>query len=62
MADERLLSKVHSLSDLELAALLSLISREHCVISTPHDAVDDLVKELQLVRIDFIEHRLWIWC
>ncbi len=50
MADEGLLAKVHSLSDLELAALLCLISREHCLISTPEDAVDELVEELQLVR------------
>ena len=30
MADESLLSKVHGLSDLELAALLCLMNREHC--------------------------------
>ncbi len=48
-ADGRLLDRVHGLSDLELAALLSLISREHCLISTPEDAVDELVRELQLV-------------
>lgn len=52
MADEEVLAKVHNLSDLELAILLSLISREHCLISTPEDAIDDLVEELQLVRIE----------
>lgn len=50
MADESLIEKVHDLSDLELAILLCLISREHCLISTPRDALDDLIEELQLVR------------
>ncbi|KEY73293.1 hypothetical protein S7711_01412 [Stachybotrys chartarum IBT 7711] len=49
MADESLLDKVHSLSDLELAVLLCLVSRQHCLISTPRDTIDDLVQELQLV-------------
>ncbi|KAL7922411.1 hypothetical protein ACQKWADRAFT_292391 [Trichoderma austrokoningii] len=49
MADEDLLEKVHSLSDLELAVLLCLINREHVLISTPSAAIDDLVQELQLV-------------
>ncbi|KAH7318350.1 hypothetical protein B0I35DRAFT_431886 [Stachybotrys elegans] len=49
MADETLLDKVHDLSDLELAVLLCLVSRQHCLISTPSDFADDLVQELQLV-------------
>ncbi|KAI5461485.1 hypothetical protein BGZ63DRAFT_385953 [Mariannaea sp. PMI_226] len=49
MADDALLAKVHALSDLELAVLLCLISREHCLVSTPSDAIDDLLQELQLV-------------
>lgn len=49
MADHGLIDKVHDLSDLELAVLLCLISREHCLISTPSSAIDDLVLELQLV-------------
>lgn len=49
MADNHVLTKVHSLSDVELACLLSLISNEHCIISTPADCLDDLVTELQLV-------------
>ncbi|OAA60461.1 hypothetical protein SPI_05585 [Niveomyces insectorum RCEF 264] len=47
--DDDLLDRVHSLSDLELAVLLSLVSREHCVIGTPAAAVDELVDELRLV-------------
>lgn len=50
MADDALLEKVHALSDLELAVLLCLISREHCLVSTPAEAIDDLLQELQLVR------------
>jgi hypothetical protein len=49
MADEQLLSKVHSLSDLELAFLLSLIAREHCQVRTPSTSIPDLVAELRLV-------------
>ncbi|OAA75747.1 hypothetical protein LEL_07735 [Akanthomyces lecanii RCEF 1005] len=49
MADNGLIDKVHDLSDLELAVLLCLISREHCLISTPASAIDDLVLELQLI-------------
>lgn len=49
MADDALLDKIHALSDLELAVLLCLISREHCLVSTAPDAIDDLLQELQLV-------------
>ncbi|KAJ4389619.1 hypothetical protein N0V93_007090 [Gnomoniopsis smithogilvyi] len=49
MADDHVLSKVHSLSDVELACLLSLISSEHCIISTPADCLNELVTELQLI-------------
>ncbi|OLN84467.1 Uncharacterized protein YeaC [Colletotrichum chlorophyti] len=50
MADEEdLLAKVHGLSDLELAALLCLVNREHCIVSTPPVALDELVQELQLI-------------
>ncbi|KAM3518460.1 hypothetical protein NHJ13051_008166 [Beauveria bassiana] len=49
MADNGLIDKVHDLSDLELAVLLCLISREHCLISTPASAIDSLMLELQLI-------------
>ncbi|KAK0728081.1 hypothetical protein B0T26DRAFT_616517, partial [Lasiosphaeria miniovina] len=51
MADEQqfLLQKVHSLSDLELAALLSLVAREHCLVSTVPESVDELAEELRLI-------------
>ena len=47
--DPRLLQQLHQLNDIELATLLSLIAREHCLISTPPDAVDDLTEELRLI-------------
>lgn len=49
MADDHVLTKVHALSDVELACLLSLISSEHCIVSTPTDCLNDLVAELQLI-------------
>ncbi|KAI1864598.1 uncharacterized protein JN550_008885 [Neoarthrinium moseri] len=52
MADEDLLRKIHGLGDLDLAALLCLINREHCIISTEPEALDDLVDELQLVATE----------
>ncbi|KAI1111102.1 hypothetical protein F5Y14DRAFT_426636 [Nemania sp. NC0429] len=49
MADEDLVYKVRRLGDIDLAALLCLISREHCIISTDAEYLDDLTAELQLV-------------
>ncbi|KAL1856386.1 hypothetical protein Daus18300_010758 [Diaporthe australafricana] len=49
MADDHILAKVYALSDVELACLLSLISNEHCIVSTPADCLHDLVTELQLI-------------
>lgn len=49
MAGNNVIGKVHSLSDVELACLLSLLSNEHCIISTPSDCLHDLVSELQLI-------------
>lgn len=49
MADDHVLAKVHALSDVELACLLSLISNEHCIVSTPAGCLNDLVTELQLI-------------
>lgn len=49
MSDDHVLAKLHSLGDVELACLLSLISNEHCMISTTADCLDELVAELQLI-------------
>ncbi|EFX05897.1 hypothetical protein CMQ_3966 [Grosmannia clavigera kw1407] len=48
-SNDELINRVHSLSDLELAVLLSLISQEHCVIGTSGVVLDDLVDELFLI-------------
>lgn len=37
------------LSSLEVALLLSIIAREHCLIETTEDAIHDVAKELALV-------------
>ncbi|KAI1312792.1 hypothetical protein F5Y03DRAFT_339167 [Xylaria venustula] len=49
MADEHLVRKVRELGDIDLAVLLCLTSREHCIISTDAEYLDDLTVELQLV-------------
>ncbi|KAF2972604.1 hypothetical protein GQX73_g1036 [Xylaria multiplex] len=49
MADEDLAHKVRELGDIDLAALLCLIGREHCIVSTEPAYLDDLTAELELV-------------
>ncbi|GAO16843.1 hypothetical protein UVI_02011670 [Ustilaginoidea virens] len=44
-----ILSKVHHLSDLQLALLLCLVSREHAIIATPSALTGTLVRELSLI-------------
>jgi hypothetical protein len=50
MEAEPLLEKVHSLSDLELAALICLVANQHCIIKTEEETVEVLAQELQLVQ------------
>jgi hypothetical protein len=47
--DDDLHDRVTSLSDLELAFLLCLINKEHCIVSTQPPSLDDLVEELKLI-------------
>lgn len=47
---ENIALKIQDLGDLELAILLSLVAEQHCIITTKHKLVDELAKELQLVR------------
>jgi hypothetical protein len=42
---------VQDLSDLELATLLCLIAKEHCIFETADELIDDLASELALVCI-----------
>ncbi|KAI9777828.1 MAG: hypothetical protein M1839_008505 [Geoglossum umbratile] len=48
MEAEPLLEKVHSLSDLELAALICLVANQHCIIKTEEETVEVLAQELRL--------------
>jgi hypothetical protein len=43
-------NNVQDLSDLELATLLCLIAKEHCIFETSDELIDDLASELALVR------------
>ncbi|KAJ6119939.1 hypothetical protein N7523_004219 [Penicillium sp. IBT 18751x] len=49
MDDLSLEDIVRKLSDLEVALLLCLVAREHCLIETTRDGVHDLAKELALI-------------
>ncbi|KAK2871867.1 hypothetical protein FQN49_002741 [Arthroderma sp. PD_2] len=42
-------NKLEDLTDLEFAVLLCLIAKEHCLIDTPADTLDDLANELVLI-------------
>lgn len=46
------IANVQDLSDLELAALLCLIAKQHCLIETNDDLLDDLASELALIVSD----------
>jgi hypothetical protein len=48
---EAIAAKVQLLSDLELATLLCLIAKQHCLIETEEDLLVDVSHELALVGI-----------
>ena len=45
------IERITELTDLELAVLLCLVAREHCIVETDRDAFDDLENELRLVLL-----------
>ena len=47
--DQSIHSKVQELGDLELATLVCLVAREHCMFSTDHENKIDLQDELRLI-------------
>ncbi|RKF72196.1 hypothetical protein GcM1_249258 [Golovinomyces cichoracearum] len=49
MADEDIIKRIQSLSDLELAVLICLIAHEHCVINTALVCLDNVACELELI-------------
>jgi hypothetical protein len=46
---DRLVEKVQTLSDLELAVLICLIAEQHCIIQTEHELLENIEEELKLV-------------
>jgi len=48
------LDGIHDLTDLELAVLLCLTARQHCLLETRDDLIDDLASELALVRLGHV--------
>lgn len=44
-----LFDKLEGLTDLEAAVLLCIVAREHCIVDTERDAIEDLENELKLV-------------
>lgn len=47
------------LSDLEVALFLCLASREHCLIETTRNCLNDVAKELALVEFLFFKELLF---
>lgn len=41
--------RIEDLSDIEAVVLLSLVARQHCIIDTEREVLDDLENELILV-------------
>lgn len=62
MAAEGLLEKVQSLTDLELAMLVSLMGKEHCIIESTTEALESLEAELQLVCLRMRASQLGTQC
>ena len=50
MSADVILDNIEELSDTEIAVLLCLIAREHCVIEGNESLLDDLAQEVGLVR------------
>ena len=48
---EAVAERAQELTDIELAVVLSLVAKEHCILETEEEAIDALTDELQLVRL-----------
>lgn len=46
---EHIADKVQALSDIELAALLCLVTDQHCIIEGDEHSLDELDQEIRLV-------------
>lgn len=49
MDESPIVDKVQGLSDIELAALLCLITDQHCIIEAEKQSLDELDQEIRLV-------------
>ena len=46
---DHLVDTVQALSDIELAALLCLITDQHCIIESDKESLEDIDREIRLV-------------
>ena len=51
MGPSLFVERIQNLSDLELAMLLCLIAKQHCIIETTEEQIDDVAEELALVTL-----------
>ena len=51
MTPPEIVQRIQEFTDIELAVLLSLIAKEHCLIRTEYQLLNSLQQELQLVGI-----------
>lgn len=51
MEESELVEKAQELTDLELALLVSLIARQHCIIQAEEESLGSLEQELKLVGL-----------
>lgn len=54
MDHDAVADKVHSLSNLELAALLCLVAEQHCIVEADPSQLDAVAQELQVVSVEFL--------
>jgi len=57
MEENELLSKVRDLGDLELAILLSVIAKQHCIVTADEDQIHDIAEELTRIADDVFDAR-----
>lgn len=51
MDGEHIADLVHQLNDVELAVLLSLVARKHCILTTEPECLDLLRQQIELVSV-----------
>jgi len=57
MDREHIADLVHQLNDVELAVLLSLVARKHCILTTEPECLELLRQQIELVSL-----YLKSWC